>query len=243
MLAPGRAPPACPGRPNACVRHSRDGGVTAGGVALGAQERKAPRKERIGCDATSGWPWPCSASALALAACGGSPDGDRVASLSGDDATGTTTGAAKDPEQGPPAGGPRLRQVHARARRGHARPGGRRAGPDPGAGRRRRPRRRRPARPQEVRGGPEGLRRPDGRRRRRPPARPGGPRRHGRLRQVHARARHRHARPDRRRPGACAGTATSGPDPDSEKFQQAEQACDHHLANLGRGRRESGGRS
>jgi hypothetical protein len=31
-----------------------------------------------------------------------------------------------------------------------------------------------------------------------------------------------------------------GPDPDSEKFQQAEQACDHHLANLGRGRRESG---
>jgi hypothetical protein len=34
-----------------------------------------------------------------------------------------------------------------------------------------------------------------------------------------------------------------GPDPDSEKFQQAEQACDHHLANLGRGRRESGNRS
>jgi hypothetical protein len=34
-----------------------------------------------------------------------------------------------------------------------------------------------------------------------------------------------------------------GPDPDSERFQQAEQACDHHLANLGRDRRESGSRS
>jgi hypothetical protein len=34
-----------------------------------------------------------------------------------------------------------------------------------------------------------------------------------------------------------------GPDPESEKFQEAEQACDHHLANLGRGRRESGGGS
>ena len=34
-----------------------------------------------------------------------------------------------------------------------------------------------------------------------------------------------------------------GPDPGSEKFQEAEQACDHHLANLGRGRRESGGGS
>jgi hypothetical protein len=40
---------------------------------------------------------------LALAACGGSPDGDRVASLSGAGATGATSapanGAAKDPEQ------------------------------------------------------------------------------------------------------------------------------------------------
>jgi hypothetical protein len=34
-----------------------------------------------------------------------------------------------------------------------------------------------------------------------------------------------------------------GPDPESEKFQEAEQACNHHLANLGRGRRESGGGS
>jgi hypothetical protein len=40
---------------------------------------------------------------LALAACGGSPDGDRVASLSGAGATGTTNapanGATRDPEQ------------------------------------------------------------------------------------------------------------------------------------------------
>ena len=31
-----------------------------------------------------------------------------------------------------------------------------------------------------------------------------------------------------------------GPDPDSEQFQQAEQACDHHLATLGRGKAGSG---
>jgi hypothetical protein len=41
--------------------------------------------------------------AFALAACGGSPDGDRVATLSGGGATGTTNGAAKaadkDPQQ------------------------------------------------------------------------------------------------------------------------------------------------
>ena len=184
--------------------------------------------------------WPCSASGWPWPPAAGPPDGDRVASLSGDGATGTTNGTAKDPEQGPPAGGPRLRQVHARARRRHARPGGRRAGPDPGEDRRAAvPARRRPARPQEARGGPEGVRRPDGRRRRRPQDRPGGARRHGRLRQVHARARHRHARPDRRgRPGHAQATTTrAGPTPTREKFQQAEQACDHHLANLGRDRR------
>ncbi|HET9007289.1 MAG TPA: hypothetical protein VFQ04_11280, partial [Actinomycetes bacterium] len=38
---------------------------------------------------------------LALAACGGSPDGDRVASLSGDGATGTTNGTAKTPSKDP----------------------------------------------------------------------------------------------------------------------------------------------
>jgi hypothetical protein len=41
--------------------------------------------------------------ALALVGCGGSPDGDRVASLSGAGATGTTrapaNGASRDPEQ------------------------------------------------------------------------------------------------------------------------------------------------
>ena len=38
---------------------------------------------------------------LALAACGGSPDGDRVASLSGDGATGTTNGTARAPSKDP----------------------------------------------------------------------------------------------------------------------------------------------
>ena len=32
-----------------------------------------------------------------------------------------------------------------------------------------------------------------------------------------------------------------GPDPESEEFQQAEKACDHHLADLGRPEGESGG--
>jgi hypothetical protein len=34
-----------------------------------------------------------------------------------------------------------------------------------------------------------------------------------------------------------------GPDPESEQFQEAEQACDHHLANLGRPDGEAGGGS
>jgi hypothetical protein len=33
-----------------------------------------------------------------------------------------------------------------------------------------------------------------------------------------------------------------GPDPESEEFQQAEKACEHHLADLRRPERESGGR-
>ena len=34
-----------------------------------------------------------------------------------------------------------------------------------------------------------------------------------------------------------------GPDPESEAFKAAEQACDHHLANLGRTKEDSGGGS
>ena len=34
-----------------------------------------------------------------------------------------------------------------------------------------------------------------------------------------------------------------GPDPESEAFKAAEQACDHHLAHLGRPREPSGGGS
>jgi hypothetical protein len=34
-----------------------------------------------------------------------------------------------------------------------------------------------------------------------------------------------------------------GPDPSSEKFQEAEKACDHHLATLGRGKASSEDRS
>jgi hypothetical protein len=34
-----------------------------------------------------------------------------------------------------------------------------------------------------------------------------------------------------------------GPDPASAKFREAEQACDHHLADLGRNREAAGGGS
>jgi hypothetical protein len=108
---------------------------------------------------------------LALAACGGSPDGDRVASLSGDGATGTTNGTAKTPSRDPQ----QAALDFARCMREH------------------------------------GVDMPD-------PTGEGG----------------LVMRKDNDK---------GGPDPDSEKFQQAEQACDHHLANLGRGRRESGNRS
>jgi hypothetical protein len=107
--------------------------------------------------------------ALALAACGGSPDGDPVASLSGDNATGTTAGAAKTPSKDPQ----QAALDFARCMREH------------------------------------GIDMPD-------------PTGDGLM---------------LRREGE------NGPDPESEKFQEAERACDHHLANLGRGRRESGGGS
>jgi hypothetical protein len=32
------------------------------------------------------------------------------------------------------------------------------------------------------------------------------------------------------------GGRGGGPDPSSEKFREAEKACDHHLATLGRGK-------
>src|SRR5215211_783188 len=102
---PGRAP-ACPGPSNACIRRWRDGGVTAGGVALGPVG--SGRRSREGVDPAMRRNQLMLALlglglALALVGCGRSPDGDRVASLSGAGATGTTRapadGASRDPEQ------------------------------------------------------------------------------------------------------------------------------------------------
>ena len=50
-------------------------------------------------------------------------------------------------------------------------------------------------------------------------------------------------RPHRRRPAAAPGGRRRPPNPESLKFREAEQACDHHLADLGRARNEAGGGS
>jgi hypothetical protein len=47
--------------------------------------------------------------------------------------------------------------------------------------------------------------------------------------------------PDPTGDGLLMRRGESGPDPESEEFQQAEKACDHHLADLGRPQGGSGG--
>jgi hypothetical protein len=179
--------------------------------------------------------------ALALAACGGSPEGDRVASLSGDNATGTTAGAAKTPSKDPQQAAldfARCMREHGidmpdpevdeqgriRVRVGRDGPGG--ARPDP---------KKLEAAQQacgSLMGGGDGDRQLD-------PAE-----RDAMVAFAKCMREHGIDMPDPTGEGLMLRRdGEDGPDPGSEKFQEAEQACDHHLANLGRGRRESGGGS
>jgi hypothetical protein len=179
--------------------------------------------------------------ALALAACGGSPEGDRVASLSGDNATGTTAGAAKTPSKDPQQAAldfARCMREHGidmpdpevdeqgriRVRVGRDGPGG--ARPDP---------KKLEAAQQacgSLMGGGDGDRQLD-------PAE-----RDAMVAFAKCMREHGIDMPDPTGEGLMLRRdGKDGPDPGSEKFQEAEQACDHHLANLGRGRRESGGGS
>jgi hypothetical protein len=177
---------------------------------------------------------------LALAACGGSPDGDRVASLSGDGATGTTNGAAKDADKDPQ----QAALDFARCMREHGVDM-----PDPevddqgrirvrigagGGGERPDPKKLEAAQQAcgDLMGGGDGDRQLD-------PAE-----RDAMVAFARCMREHGIDMPDPTGDGLMLRRdGDQGPDPDSEKFQQAEQACDHHLANLGRGRRESGSRS
>jgi hypothetical protein len=179
---------------------------------------------------------------LALAACGGSPDGDRVASLSGDGATGTTNGTAKDADRDPQ----QAALDFARCMREHGVDM-----PDPEVDDKGRVRVRIGA------GGPGGGTRPD-------PAKleaaqkacgslMGGGDGPGQLDPAERDAMVAFARcmrehgidmPDPTGDGLLMRRdGEQGPDPESEQFQEAEQACDHHLANLGRPDGEAGGGS
>ena len=178
--------------------------------------------------------------ALALAGCGGSPDGDRVASLAGDQATGTTGAAespSKDPqqaaldfarcmrEQGVDMPDPEVdEQGRIRMRIG-AGGGGGAARPDP----------RKFEAAQKACGGLLGG--GDGDRQLDPAARD--------AMVAFARCMREHGvdMPDPTGDGLLMRRGAGGPDPGSERFQEAERACDHHLADLGRARGESGARS
>ena len=177
---------------------------------------------------------------LALAACGGSPDGDRVASLSGDGATGTTNGTAKDADKDPQ----QAALDFARCMREHGV-----NMPDPevddqgrirvrigagGGGERPDPKKLEAAQQAcgSLLGGGDGDRQLD-------PAE-----RDAMVAFARCMREHGVDMPDPTGEGGLVmrkDDDKGGPDPESEKFQEAEQACDHHLANLGR--RESGGRS
>jgi hypothetical protein len=180
--------------------------------------------------------------ALALAACGGSPEGDRVASLSGDNATGTTVGAARTPSKDPQ----QAALDFARCMREHGidmpdpevDEQGRirvRIGADgPGGGARPDPKKLEAAQQAcgSLMGGGDGDRQLD-------PAE-----RDAMVAFAECMREHGIDMPDPTGEGLMLRRdGKDGPDPGSEKFQEAEQACDHHLANLGRGRRESGGGS
>jgi hypothetical protein len=175
---------------------------------------------------------------LALAACGAAHDGDRVASLSGAGATTTTTGgkpgAARDPQQ--------AAVDFARCMRRHGidmpdpvvdDQGRVKARIDPG-GRRPDPAKLEAAQRAcgDLMGGGDGDRQLD------PAARD--------AMVAFARCMRQHGidMPDPTGDGLLLRRDDDrGPDPESDAFQAAERACDHHLANLGRPQRESGGGS
>jgi hypothetical protein len=166
---------------------------------------------------------------LVLAACGGSPGGDRVASISGAGATGTTTGTAKAPGKDPQ----QAALDFARCMRAHGV-----EMPDPevddqgrikvrigaaGAGRRPDPKKLEAA--QKACGGLLGG--GDGGRQLDPAERD--------AMVAFARCMREHGidMPDPTGDGLTVRRDKGrGPDPDSEKFKAAERACDHYLANL-----------
>ena len=169
------------------------------------------------------------ALALALAACGTPADGDQVASLSGGDATTTTKGTADDGKD------PQQRAIDfARCMRQHGVDM-----PDPevddqgrvrvrigagGNGRRPDPKKLEEAQKAcgGLMGGGDGPDQID------PAARD--------AMVSFARCMRQHGidMPDPTGDGLLMRRGQGGPDPESEEFQQAEKACDHHLADLGR---------
>jgi hypothetical protein len=179
--------------------------------------------------------------ALALTACGGgSSDGDGVASLSGENPTGTTTGSAKTPSNDPQQAAldfARCMREHGidmpdpevdeqgRIKQRIGGPGGTR--PDPkkleeaqkACG--------------DLLGGGDGDRQLD-------PAE-----RDAMVAFARCMREHGIDMPDPTGDGLTLRREgdDDGPDPDSEEFQEAEKACNHHLGNLGRGRSEPGGGS
>jgi hypothetical protein len=180
--------------------------------------------------------------ALALAACGGSPDGDRVASLSGGGATATTNGtakaAAKDPQQAALDFAKCMRehgidipdpevddQGRVRVRVGG--PGGGGARPDP----------KKLDEAQKACGGLMGGG-GDG------PGQIDPEERDAMVAFARCMREHGIDMPDPTGDGlVMRKDDDGGPDPSSERFQEAERACDHHLATLGRGKATSEDRS
>ena len=179
--------------------------------------------------------------ALAFAACGGSPDGDRVASLSGGGTTGTTNGTAKTADKD-------LQQAaldFAKCMREHGIDM-----PDPQVDEQGRVR---------VRvGGPGGGARPDPKKLDEAQKACGGlmgaggdgpgqidPEERDAM-VAFARCMREHGidMPDPTGDGLVMRKDDDrGPDPSSKQFQEAEKACDHHLATLGRGKAGSEERS
>jgi hypothetical protein len=177
---------------------------------------------------------------LALAACGGSPSGERVASLSGGTPTTTTNGtkaAAKDPQQAALDFARCMREHGVDMPDPEVDDQGRikvRIGAD-GGGARPDPRKLEAA--QKACGGLMGG--GDGPRQLDPVARD--------AMVDFARCMREHGidMPDPTGDGLLMRRKQGdpGPDPESEKFKAAEQACDHFLANLRRPGRDSGGGS
>jgi hypothetical protein len=180
--------------------------------------------------------------ALVLAACGGAPDGDRVASLAGGGATTTTGGTAKDAAKDPQQAAldfARCMRQHGidmpdpevddqgriRVRVGPGGPGGG-SRPDPGKF----------EAAQQACGGLLGG--GDGDRQLDPADRD--------AMVAFARCMREHGidMPDPTGDGLrLRRDGDDGPDPESAEFQEAEKACDHHLAGLRRPGREAGGGS